>query len=69
MHFHEGTVHLSRTNVVRCKRCQQTIPTKTSGIPPTAIVVSCTFCLEKRRYLPSEVFTGKPSYGLTKIKG
>ena len=55
--------------MVRCKRCHQTIPAKTAGIPPTAIVVSCTFCLEKRCYLPSEVFTGKPSYGLAKIKG
>ena len=49
-----------RPFVVTCKRCQRNVPSNVREFPFQSIVVSCPLCGELRRYLPSEVFLGKP---------
>jgi RNase P subunit RPR2 len=50
--------------VVICKRCHRDFPCRGERIPFSAIAVVCCLCGEKRRYLPSEVFLGKPDHFL-----
>ena len=46
--------------VVTCKLCRRDVPTGVREFPFQSIVVWCPLCGELRRYLPSEVFLGKP---------
>jgi hypothetical protein len=48
--------------VVACKRCHRDIPTGVCEFPFQSITVDCSLCGEKRRYLPSEVFLGRPDH-------
>jgi hypothetical protein len=48
--------------VVACKRCRHNVPTGVSDFPFQSIEVECRLCGERRRYLPSEVFLGKPDH-------
>ena len=49
-----------RQFVVACKLCQRDVPACTDSFPFHSIVVPCPLCGERRKYLPSEVFLGKP---------
>jgi hypothetical protein len=55
-----GSVPGSKSFVVTCKRCRREVPSGVREFPFQSIVVSCPLCGELRRYLPSEVFLGKP---------
>ena len=46
--------------VVTCKECRRAVPTGAKGFPFQSITVECLLCGELRRYLPSEVFLGRP---------
>ena len=46
--------------VVTCKRCRRDIPSGVREFPFQSITVKCPLCGELRRYLPSEVFLGRP---------
>lgn len=46
--------------VVECKRCRRDVPTGTKEFPFQSLIVKCPLCDEEQRYLPSEVFLGKP---------
>jgi hypothetical protein len=46
--------------VVICKKCRLGIPIGQAEFPFHSLIVDCCLCGEKRRYLPSEVFLGKP---------
>ncbi|HLY39840.1 MAG TPA: hypothetical protein VKR52_01455 [Terracidiphilus sp.] len=48
--------------VVTCKRCRRDIPARVSVFPLQSLIVDCPLCGEKRRYVPSEVFLGKPDH-------
>jgi RNase P subunit RPR2 len=50
----------SKCFVVTCKRCRRAVPSAARDFPFQSIVVACPLCGELRRYLPSEVFLGKP---------
>jgi hypothetical protein len=47
--------------VVTCKRCRRDVPAGTKDFPFQSITVDCPLCGETRRYLPSEVFLGRPA--------
>lgn len=49
-----------KTFVVQCKRCRRDVPTGVREYPFQSITVECPLCGELRRYLPSEVFLGRP---------
>ena len=49
-----------KTFVVTCKRCRRDVPSGISEFPFQSIAVECQLCSELRRYLPSEVFLGRP---------
>ncbi len=49
-----------KTFVVARKKCRQDVPTGVAEFPFQSIIVECALCGEKRRYLPSEVFLGRP---------
>jgi hypothetical protein len=49
-----------KTFVVACKKCRLDVPTGVADFPFQSIIVECALCGEKRRYLPSEVFLGRP---------
>jgi hypothetical protein len=49
-----------RQFVVTCKLCRRDVPAGVDKFPFQSFVSSCPLCGEKRRYLPSEVFLGKP---------
>ena len=68
MHFHTSTTHLNGTFVVSCKRCDKVIPSRTNRLPDQAVLVVCPLCSEKRQYLPTEIFQGKPCYEILKLK-
>jgi hypothetical protein len=55
-----GSVPGSKSFVVTCKRCRREAPSGVREFPFQSIVVCCPLCGELRRYLPSEVFLGKP---------
>ena len=65
MAFHPPAT--AQTVVVRCKRCEQIVPAGDSEVPQQWRAVTCGLCSERRRYLPTEMFIGKPSYGLNKL--
>jgi RNase P subunit RPR2 len=46
--------------VVTCKRCRRDVPSGVREFPFQSITVECPLCGELRRYLPSEVFLGRP---------
>ena len=46
--------------VVTCKRCRHDVPSGRDEFPFQSVTVACPLCGELRRYLPSEVFLGKP---------
>src|SRR3974377_1454072 len=48
--------------VVTCKRCRRDVPCGVAEFPFQSITVVCCLCGEQRRYLPSEVFLGKPDH-------
>jgi hypothetical protein len=49
-----------RLFVVTCKRCRRDVPSGVREFPFQSIAVECPLCGELRRYLPSEVFLGRP---------
>lgn len=46
--------------VVNCKDCRRDVPSGVKEFPFKSIAVTCPLCGEVRRYLPSEVFLGRP---------
>ena len=46
--------------VVCCKKCGHDVLSGTDGFPASSVVVVCSLCGERRRYLPSEVIHGRP---------
>jgi RNase P subunit RPR2 len=55
-----------RTFVVTCKRCRRDVPADREEFPFQSITVECSLCGELRRYLPSEVFLGRPDQLVTR---
>ena len=49
-----------KTFVVTCKRCRRDVPSGREKFPFQSVAVACPLCGELRRYLPSEVFLGRP---------
>ena len=49
-----------KTFVVTCKRCRRDVPSGRDEFPFQSVAVECPLCGELRRYLPSEVFLGRP---------
>jgi endogenous inhibitor of DNA gyrase (YacG/DUF329 family) len=49
-----------KTFVVQCKKCRRDVPSGREEFPFQSITVECPLCGELRRYLPSEVFLGRP---------
>ena len=50
-----------KTFVVACKKCHRDVPTGVAEFPFQSINVECALCGERCRYLPSEVFLGRPN--------
>ncbi len=48
--------------VVTCKDCHRAVPAGAKEFPFQSITVECPLCGELRRYLPSELFLGKPDH-------
>jgi hypothetical protein len=46
--------------VVTCKDCHRAVPSGAKEFPFHSIEETCPLCGEKHRYLPSEVFLGRP---------
>ena len=46
--------------VVTCKQCRRDVLSGRDEFPFQTIAVKCPLCGELRRYLPSEVFLGRP---------
>jgi hypothetical protein len=46
--------------VVECKRCSRDVPVGVKEFPFQSLMVTCPLCDEQHRYLPSEVFQGRP---------
>jgi len=46
--------------VITCKLCHRDVPAGVNTFPFQSLVSTCPLCGEHRRYLPSEVFLGKP---------
>jgi endogenous inhibitor of DNA gyrase (YacG/DUF329 family) len=55
-----------KTFVVQCKRCRRDVPSGREEFPFQSITVECPLCGEPRRYLPSEVFLGRPDQLVTR---
>ena len=55
-----------KTFVVTCKRCRRDVPSGLREFPFQSITVECPLCSELRRYLPSEVFLGRPDALVTR---
>ncbi|MFY9939226.1 MAG: hypothetical protein WAK33_20260 [Silvibacterium sp.] len=55
--------------VIRCKGCGENIPAPVETLPSSWIAAKCPLCGEHRRYLPNEIFQGRVSYEVTKLKG
>jgi hypothetical protein len=49
-----------KTFVVTCKRCRRDVPTGVREFRFQSITVERPLCSELRRYLPSELFIGRP---------
>jgi RNase P subunit RPR2 len=54
--------------LVACKKCRRDVPTGVAEFPFQSIIVECTLCGEKRRYLPSEIFLGRIDQKVTRQK-
>ena len=52
--------------VVTCKLCRRDVPSGVKEFPFQSITVECPLCGEPRRYLPSEVFLGRPDQLVTR---
>jgi endogenous inhibitor of DNA gyrase (YacG/DUF329 family) len=52
--------------IVTCKRCRRDVPSGQDEFPFQSITVDCPLCGELRRYLPSEVFLGRPDQLVTR---
>lgn len=52
--------------VVNCKRCRRDVPSGREEFPFQSITVECPLCGELRRYLPSEIFLGRPDQLITR---
>jgi hypothetical protein len=52
--------------VVTCKDCHRDVPSGVMEFPFQSIVVTYPSCKEQRRYLPSEVFLGRPNHLVAK---
>ena len=52
--------------VVSCKRCRRDVLAGVQEFPFQSVVVACPLCGEQRRYLPSEVFLGRPDQRVAK---
>jgi len=52
--------------VVTCKDCHRAVPTGAKEFPFQSITVACCLCGELRRYLPTEVFLGRPDQLVTR---
>lgn len=52
--------------VVTCKRCCRDVSAGRDDFPFQSITVECPLCGELRRYLPSEVFLGRPDQLVTR---
>jgi hypothetical protein len=52
--------------VVTCKLCRRDVPSGVREFPFQSITVECPLCSEPRRYLPSEVFLGRPDQLVTR---
>ncbi len=48
--------------VVTCKRCRRDVPAGKSEFPFQSFAMECPLCGEARRYLPSEIFLGRPDH-------
>ena len=55
-----------KTFVVTCKRCRRDVPSGREEFPFQSVAVECPLCGELRRYLPSEVFLGRPDQLVTR---
>jgi len=47
--------------VVECKRCRRNVAAGVQQFPFRSIVVFCPLCGERRQYLPSDVYLGRPN--------
>jgi hypothetical protein len=47
--------------VVECKRCNRDVPAGVKEFPFQSLMVTYPLCDEQHRYLPSDVFLGKPN--------
>ena len=56
------TLPFPKCCVVCCKKCGHDVLSGTDGFPASTILVVCSLCGEKRRYLPSEVMHGRPHF-------
>jgi hypothetical protein len=48
--------------VVNCKDCRRDVPSGAKEFPFQSVMVECPLCGELRRYMPSEVFLGRPNH-------
>jgi hypothetical protein len=55
-----------RLFVVNCKRCRRDVPSGVREFPFQPVTVACPLCGELRRYLPSEVYLGRPDQLVTR---
>jgi hypothetical protein len=52
--------------VVECKRCRRRVSAGAKDFPFQSLIVACPLCDEQMRYLPSEVFLGRPDMQIGK---
>jgi hypothetical protein len=55
-----------KTFVVTCKLCRRDVPSGRDEFPFHSIEVTCPPCGKQHRYLPSEVFMGRPDQLVTR---
>jgi hypothetical protein len=63
---HVPVAILRKTFVVTCEGCRHDVPSGVTEFPFQSITVECPLCSELRRYLPSELFLGKPDQLVTR---
>lgn len=54
--------------VIRCKGCHKSIAAPVETVPSQDFVAVCPLCRSKRQYLPTEVFQGRLSYELIRLR-
>jgi RNase P subunit RPR2 len=52
--------------VVTCKDCHRAVRSGAKEFPFQSVMVECPLCGELRRYLPTEVFLGRPDQLVTR---